>query len=103
METLNDKSLIKTQCLIAGEWVDGDNKADYKLRVLQGVSSADTHHSANAMLLGPEHIEVKDVEVTAELGDRPWGWRSFVARDPNGVYLDFFHVLEQAQAVNATG
>jgi len=33
---------------------DGDNKADFKLRMLQGVSSADTHHSANAMLVGPD-------------------------------------------------
>ena len=33
---------------------DGDNKADTKIRMLQGVSSADTHHSANAMVVGPD-------------------------------------------------
>ena len=33
---------------------DGDDKADYKLRVLQGVSSADTHHTANALVIGPD-------------------------------------------------
>ncbi|NND99511.1 MAG: c-type cytochrome [Pirellulaceae bacterium] len=33
---------------------DGDEKADLKIRMLQGVSSADTHHSANAMLIGPD-------------------------------------------------
>lgn len=33
---------------------DGDDKADLKIRVLQGVSSADTHHSANAMVVGPD-------------------------------------------------
>ncbi|MEM7783585.1 MAG: PVC-type heme-binding CxxCH protein, partial [Planctomycetota bacterium] len=33
---------------------DGDDVADYKLRMLQGVSSADTHHSANALLIGPD-------------------------------------------------
>ncbi len=33
---------------------DGDDKADVKLRMLQGISSADTHHSANAMLIGPD-------------------------------------------------
>ena len=32
---------------------DGDDKADVRLRVLQGVSSADTHHSANAVNIGP--------------------------------------------------
>ena len=31
----------------------GDDKADVKIRMLQGISSADTHHSANALLLGP--------------------------------------------------
>jgi len=25
--------------------------------------------------------------------DRPWGWRSFLVPDPNGVLLDFFHVV----------
>ena len=33
---------------------DGDGKADFKIRMLQGLSSADSHHSANAMLLGPD-------------------------------------------------
>jgi putative heme-binding domain-containing protein len=32
---------------------DGDDKADVKIRMLQGVSSADTHHSANAVNIGP--------------------------------------------------
>jgi hypothetical protein len=33
---------------------DGDLKADVKVRILQGLSSADSHHSANAMLFGPD-------------------------------------------------
>jgi putative heme-binding domain-containing protein len=33
---------------------DGDDKADVKIRILQGVSSADTHHSANALVIGPD-------------------------------------------------
>ncbi|MFO1066025.1 MAG: PVC-type heme-binding CxxCH protein [Pirellulales bacterium] len=33
---------------------DGDYKADVKIRMLQGVCSADSHHSANAMLIGPD-------------------------------------------------
>ena len=32
---------------------DGDGRADVKKRMLQGLSSADTHHSANAMVIGP--------------------------------------------------
>lgn len=33
---------------------DGDDIADVKIRMLQGLSSADSHHSANAMVLGPD-------------------------------------------------
>ncbi|MFN7813564.1 MAG: PVC-type heme-binding CxxCH protein [Planctomycetia bacterium] len=33
---------------------DGDGRADFKLRILQGLDSADSHHSANAMLIGPD-------------------------------------------------
>ncbi|MEZ6125381.1 MAG: PA14 domain-containing protein [Planctomycetaceae bacterium] len=33
---------------------DGDDRADLKIRMLQGLSSADSHHSANAMVLGPD-------------------------------------------------
>ncbi|MBO50043.1 MAG: dehydrogenase [Planctomycetaceae bacterium] len=33
---------------------DGDDKADVKIRMLQGISSADTHHSANALVIGPD-------------------------------------------------
>lgn len=33
---------------------DGDGKADLKIRMLQGLCSADSHHSANAMLIGPD-------------------------------------------------
>jgi putative heme-binding domain-containing protein len=33
---------------------NNDGKADVKVRLLQGLCSADTHHSANSMLLGPD-------------------------------------------------
>lgn len=32
-------------------------------------------------------------KIAAPPSDKPWGWRSFAALDPNGVILDFFHVL----------
>jgi catechol 2,3-dioxygenase-like lactoylglutathione lyase family enzyme len=35
--------------------------------------------------------------------DKPWKWRSFTVVDPNGVVLDFFHVLPQSPALDATG
>lgn len=33
---------------------DGDGRADHRERVLHGLSSADTHHSANSFVLGPD-------------------------------------------------
>lgn len=42
-------------------------------------------------------------EAGAELeqppSDKPWGWRSFIARDPNGVLLDFFHVYKEVSGM----
>ncbi|SVC86135.1 uncharacterized protein METZ01_LOCUS338989, partial [marine metagenome] len=32
---------------------DGDDKADVRIRLAQGVSSADTHHTANGLTMGP--------------------------------------------------
>ena len=32
---------------------DGDDRADVRIRMLQGVSSADSHHTANALTIGP--------------------------------------------------
>lgn len=51
------------------------------------------------------HAEVKarGLEVLAPPADKPWGWRSFLAQDPNGVVLDFFHVLADSASVDATG
>ena len=33
---------------------NGDDRADVKIRMLQGISSADTHHSANALVVGAD-------------------------------------------------
>ncbi len=34
--------------------LDGDNKADTKIRILQGIDSADTHCGANSFIYGPD-------------------------------------------------
>jgi len=47
-------------------------------------------------------LKKKKVELASEPADKPWGWRSFAARDPNGLILDFFHVLDQAAVADAT-
>jgi len=33
---------------------DGDDVADLKIRMLQGISSEDSHHTANSLLIGPD-------------------------------------------------
>ncbi len=33
---------------------DGDDRADVKIRMLQGISAEDTHHTANSMVIGPD-------------------------------------------------
>jgi catechol 2,3-dioxygenase-like lactoylglutathione lyase family enzyme len=35
----------------------------------------------------------RGVATLGEPSDKPWGWRSFLVRDPAGVVLDFFHPL----------
>jgi catechol 2,3-dioxygenase-like lactoylglutathione lyase family enzyme len=48
-------------------------------------------------------LREKKVRIDSEPANRPWGWRSFVVTDPNGVRLDFFRQLPQAAALDATG
>ncbi len=42
-----------------------------------------------------EKMRRAGIEIVSEPADRPWGWRSFFVKDPNGVLLDFFHVLSE--------
>ncbi len=45
----------------------------------------------------------KKAAVISEPSDKPWGWRSFATQDPNGIWLDFFHELEQTRSADAAG
>ena len=58
------------------------------------VESADARHAA---------LVEREVPIASAPSDKPWGWRSFVAVDPNGVQLDFFHELADAAPANAAG
>ncbi len=51
--------------------------------------SADKKHAALAK---------RGAELISDPEDKPWGWRSFAAVDPNGVLLDFFHVKADSAA-----
>jgi uncharacterized glyoxalase superfamily protein PhnB len=39
-------------------------------------------------------IHKRGAEIVSPVTDKPWGWRSFLTQDPNGVILDFFHVYK---------
>jgi catechol 2,3-dioxygenase-like lactoylglutathione lyase family enzyme len=51
------------------------------------------------------HATMKKKGADVRVGplDKPWGWRSYVVRDPNGVLLDFFHALDKSAVADATG
>jgi predicted enzyme related to lactoylglutathione lyase len=46
-------------------------------------------------------MQKQEAKLLSEPEDKPWGWRSFHAVDPNGVILDFFHVYREAPATQA--
>jgi hypothetical protein len=48
-------------------------------------------------------LESASIELQSQPEDKPWGWRSFFAVDPNGVVLDFFHVVKADAMLDATG
>ncbi len=48
-------------------------------------------------------MKKRGAEQVQEPTDKPWGWRSFGAVDPNGVLLDFFHVTADSSGADATG
>ncbi|MCA9650456.1 MAG: VOC family protein [Myxococcales bacterium] len=50
-----------------------------------------------------DQLRARGADIVAEPSDKPWGWRSFMAEDPNGVRLDFFHVQAQSAVADATG
>ncbi len=57
-------------------------------------ANADASHAA---------MKKKGADVRVGVLDKPWGWRSYVVRDPNGVLLDFFHALDKSAVADATG
>ena len=42
-------------------------------------------------------LKQRRLPIVNEVEDKPWGWRSFHAVDPNGVILDFFHVYKEIE------
>jgi len=48
-----------------------------------------------------ERLRKRGLPVLSPPTDRPWGWRSFVCADPNGVLLDFYRELAKSDAVGA--
>lgn len=62
------------------------------LAVSVPVADADAHHA---------QLAARGIDATPPT-DKPWGWRSFIVRDPNGVALDFYHEITQDRAQDAS-
>ena len=43
-------------------------------------------------------LREKGVDITVALVDRPWGYREFAVRDPNGIELFFYTVTDPERA-----
>ena len=43
-------------------------------------------------------LEDKGVDISVALVDRPWGYREFAVRDPNGIEFFFYTVTDPAKA-----
>jgi putative heme-binding domain-containing protein len=53
---------------------DGDDKADVRIRILNGIDSADTHHTANSFVIGPDGGLYFQSGIFQVFGiESPWG------------------------------
>ncbi|MFN8221911.1 MAG: VOC family protein [Gaiellales bacterium] len=68
-----------------------EDSPDHPAAPVQGVSIAIEFAGVDA-LYARLREEVSPVE---EIGDRPWGHRSFALVDPNGLKLTFFEVIDE--------
>lgn len=55
--------------------------------------NADTQHAA---------LQAKGGKPINAPSSKPWGWRSFLIADPNGLLLDFFHVEKDNPMLHAS-
>lgn len=56
-------------------------------------ANADTKHAA---------LQAKGGKPINTPTNKPWGWRSFLIADPNGLVLDFFHVEKDNPMAHAS-
>jgi catechol 2,3-dioxygenase-like lactoylglutathione lyase family enzyme len=90
---------------------DGPELAFFRTGPLLGVGPAEPFGGRGLVISIPTpdadamHAKVTERGVTpiSAPSDKPWRWRSFSVADPSGVVLDFFHVLPQSSALDATG
>jgi catechol 2,3-dioxygenase-like lactoylglutathione lyase family enzyme len=90
---------------------DGPELAFFRTGPLLGVGRAERFEGRGLVISIPTpnadamHTAVTGhgIEPLSAPSDKPWRWRSFSVADPSGVVLDFFHVLPQSPALDATG
>lgn len=89
----------------------GPELAFYRGKELLGVGRAERFEGRGLVISIPTPdadamyaaVTGRGVAPISTPSDKPWRWRSFSVSDPSGVVLDFFHVLTQSAALDATG
>jgi catechol 2,3-dioxygenase-like lactoylglutathione lyase family enzyme len=105
--TIDMDDYLQIRC--GGE--DGPELAFFRTGPLLGVGRAERFEGRGLVISIPTPdadamhalVSERGVSPISAPSDKPWRWRSFSLTDPSGVVLDFFHVLTQSAALDATG
>lgn len=81
-------------------FMKADAMPDGKPRPLFGGQGAVVSIPTESADAAHDRMREQGANVEEPLSDKPWGWRSYVVRDPNGVLLDFFHVYKDMSATD---
>ncbi|MEW6099051.1 MAG: NAD-dependent succinate-semialdehyde dehydrogenase [Pseudomonadota bacterium] len=84
LATLKDPTLLKTDALIAGEWVRGDSRFDV------------TDPATGQKLADVANLGATDTQRAIAAADQAWpAWRAMTAKARHAVLMKWFHLLRE--------
>ena len=84
LATLKDPTLLKTDALIAGEWVRGDSRFDV------------TDPATGQKLADVANLGAADAQRAIAAADEAWpAWRAMTAKARHAVLMKWFHLLRE--------
>ncbi|WP_280925507.1 NAD-dependent succinate-semialdehyde dehydrogenase [Caldimonas aquatica] len=84
LATLKDPTLLKTDALIAGEWVRGDSRFDV------------TDPATGQKLANVANLGAADAQRAIAAADEAWpAWRAMTAKARHAVLMKWFHLLRE--------